>query len=136
MLSFMVGSPAEYLSFIPSDVIKDLGIQLDKSKISFSPVHIPLSQTIPCNTVGSFRTPVIVSNNIIYFNNVQIGNISEKNEVFICGHKTGFVKNLETTLKLNTGKMVLCYLYKTRKHFITWSDILKIWCGIKILLMT
>jgi hypothetical protein len=136
MLSFMSGSPAEYLSFIPTDIIKELGIQLDKSKISFSPVHVPLSQSIPCNIIGSIYTPVIVSNNKIYFNNVQVGSISEKNEIVICGHKRTLVKDLETTLKLDIRKMVLCYLRETHKYFISWSDILKMWCGIKILLTT
>jgi hypothetical protein len=136
MLSFMVGSSAEYLSFIPIDVIEELGIQLDKSKISFSPVHIPLSQSVPCNIIGSIYTPVVVSNNKIYLNNVQIGSISEKNEVYICGHKGVLVKDLETTLKLDIRKMILCYLRETHKYFITWSDILKMWCGIRILLMT
>ena len=137
MLSFMVGSPAEYLSFIPTDIIKELGIQLDNSKISFSPVHVPLSQSVPCNIIGSIYTPVTVSNNKIYLNNVQVGSISEKNEVIICGSNKGtLVKDLETTLKLDTRKMILCYLRETHKYFITWSDILKMWCGIKILLTT
>lgn len=136
MLSFMSGSPAEYLSFIPIDIIKELGIQFDKSKISFSLVHVPLSQSIPCNIIGSIYTPVIVSNNKIYFNNVQIGSISEKNEIVICGHKGMLVNDLETTLKLYIRRMILCYLRETHKYFITWSDILKMWCGIKILLTT
>jgi hypothetical protein len=132
----MVGSSAEYLSFIPVDVIKELGIHVDKSKISFSPVHVPLSQSIPCNIIGSIYTPVVVSNNRIYFNNVQVGSISENKEVIVCGHKVMLVRDLETTLKLNIRKMILCYLRETHKYFITWSDILKMWCGIKILLMT
>jgi len=136
MLSFMVGSPADYLSFIPIDVIKELGVHVEKSKISFSPVHIPLSQSVPCNFIGSIYTPVVVSNSKIYFNNVQIGSISEKDEVVICGDKVAFVKDLETTLKVNIRKMVLCYFRETHKYFITWSDILKMWCGIKILLTT
>jgi len=136
MLSFMVGSPAEYLSFIPTDVIKELGIQLDESKISFSPVHVPLSQSVPCNIIGSIYTPVIVSNNKIYLNNVQVGSISSNNEIVICGYKGTLVKDLETTLRLHTRKMLLCYLRETHKYFITWSDILKMWCGIRISLMT
>jgi len=136
MLSFMVGSPADYLSFIPTDIIKELGIQLDKSKISFSPVHVPLSQSVPCNFIGSIYTPVTVSNNKIYLNNVQVGSISEKNEVVICGYKGTIVKDLETTLKIHAREMILCYLRETYKYFITWSDILKMWCGIRILLTT
>ena len=136
MLSFMDGSPAEYLSFIPTDIIEELGIQLDNSKISFYPTNIPLSQSIPCNIIGSIYTPVTVSNNKIYLNNVQVGSISERNEVVICGYKGTIVKDLETTLKLDIRKMILCYLYETYKYFITWSDILKMWCGIKILLTT
>jgi hypothetical protein len=136
MLSFMDGSPAEYLSFVPDDIITELGIQLDKSKISFSSVHIPLFQSVPCNIIGSIYTPVFVSNNKIYFNNVQVGSISGKDEVFICGHKGVLVKDLETTLKLDIRKMILCYLRETHKYYITWSDILKIWCGIRILSTT
>jgi len=136
MLSFMVGSPAEYLSFIPVNIIKELGIQLDKSKISFSSIHVPLSQSVPCNIIGSIYTPVVVSNNKIYFNNVQVGDISGKNEVVICGRKHVLVKDLETTLKLCIKKMILCYLRETDKYYITWSDILKMWCGIRILSTT
>jgi len=136
MLSFMVGSPAEYLSFIPISVIKELGIQVDKSTISFSHADIPPSQSIPCNIIGSIYTPVFVSNNKIYFNNVPIGNISENGDVFICGYKVMFIKDLGITLKIHVRKMILCYLRETHKYFITWDDILKMWCGIKILSMT
>jgi len=136
MLSFMVGSSAEYLSFIPINVVKELGIQVDKSKISFSSVHISLSQSIPCNFIGSIYTPVVVSNSKIYFNSVQVGSVTEKGEVVICGDKITLIKDLETTLKLFTRRMILCYFRETQKYFITWSDILKMWCGIKILLMT
>jgi len=136
MLSFMSGSPAEYLSFIPTDIIKELGIRSDESKISFSPVHVPLSQSIPCNTIGSIYTPVVVSNKKIYFNNVQVGSISENNEVSICGDKGTIVKDLETTLRISTRRMILCYFRETHKYFITWSEVLKMWCGIKILLTT
>jgi hypothetical protein len=132
MLSFMSGSPAEYLSFIPTDIIKELGIRLDKSEISFSPVHVPLSQSIPCNTIGSIYTPVVVSNNKIYFNNVQVGSISEKNEIVICGYRATIAKDLETTLKIHIRKMILCYLRETHQYFITWSEVLKMWCGIRI----
>jgi len=136
MLGFMVGSPADYLSFIPTDIIKELGIQLDKSKISFSPVHVPLSQSVPCNIIGSVYTPVVVSNNKIYLNNVQVGGISEKNEITICEYKGVLVKDLETTLKLHIRKMILCYFRETHKYFITWSEVLKMWCGIRISLTT
>jgi len=136
MLVFMVGSPAEYLSFIPVDVIKELGVYVEKLKISFSPVHVPLSQSVPCNIIGSIYTPVVVFNKKIYFNNVQVGSISEKNEVVICGDKVTLIKDLETTLKLYIRRMILCYLRETHKYFITWSDILKMWCGTKILLTT
>ena len=135
MLGFMVGSSAEYLSFIPTDIIEKFGIQVDKSKITFSPVHVPLSQSIPCNALGSIYTPVVISNNKIYLNDVQVGIISENNEVSVCGDKGTFVKDLETTLRINTRRMILCYLSKTNKYFITWSDILRMWCGIKISLM-
>ena len=136
MLGFMVGSSAEYLSFIPTDIIKELGIQLDESKISFSPVHVSLSQSIACKVVGSIYTPVIVSNNKIYLNNVQVGSISENNEISICGDKGKIVKDLETTLRISTRRMILCYFRETHKYFITWSEVLKMWCGIKILLTT
>jgi len=136
MLAFMVGSPAEYLSFIPVDVIKELGVYVEKSKISFSPIHVPLFQSIPCNVIGSIYTPVVVSNNKIYFNNVQVGSISGNNEVVICGGKVTLIKDLETTLKLYIRRMILCYLRETHEYFITWSDILKMWCGTKILLTT
>ena len=136
MLSFMSGSPAEYLSFIPTDIIKELGIQLNESKISFSHVHVPLSQSIPCNAIGSIYTPVIVSNNKIYLNNVQVGSILSQNDIVICGRKETIVKDLETTLRISTRRMILCYFRETHKYFITWSEVLKMWCGIKILLTT
>ena len=135
MLGFMVGSSAEYLSFIPTDIIEKFGIQVDKSKITFSPVHVPLSQSIPCNALGSIYTPVVVSNNKIYLNDVQVGSISSNNEIVICGDKWTIVKDLETTLRMSTRTMILCYFRETYKYFITWSDILRMWCGIKISLM-
>ena len=127
MLSFMSGSPAEYLSFIPTDIIKELGIQLNESKISFSHVHVPLSQSIPCNAIGSIYTPVIVSNNKIYLNNVQVGSILSQNDIVICGRKETIVKDLETTLRISTRRMILCYFRETHKYFITWSEVLKMW---------
>jgi len=136
MLSFMVGSPADYLSSIPTNIIKESGIQLDKSEISFSPVRVPLSQSIPCNIIGSIYTPVVVSNNQIYFNNVQVGSILGRDEYTICGQKPVRYRDLEAELKLVSRKMLLCYLRETHKNFITWSYILKIWCGIRILSTT
>ena len=135
MLGFMVGSSAEYLSFIPTDIIEKFGIQVDKSKITFSSVHVPLSQSIPCNALGSIYTPVVVSNNKIYLNDVQVGSILSNNEIVICGDKWTIVKDLETTLRMSTRTMILCYFRETYKYFITWSDILRMWCGIKISLM-
>jgi hypothetical protein len=136
MLSFMAGSPAEYLSSIPIDIVKELGIQLDKSEISFSSVRVPLSQSIPCNIIGSIYTPVVVSNNQIYFNNVQVGSILGGNVYTICGHQQVRYRDLEAELRLVMRKLLLCYLRETRKYYITWSDILRMWCGIKILLTT
>lgn len=117
MITFMEGASSIYLTYIPSCVITELGIKLGSSEITFSNVNIPRREQIPCKFLGSTFTYMKVVDHSAYVNDVDVGvYIENPNE-----------------LKMLANIILINYIVKYHKGFLSWSDILKMWCGIKIL---
>lgn len=117
MLTFMSGNSSAYLVHVPSDVIKELGINPASSDITFNDVNIPRHEYIPCKYLSSIPTYIKFANNTVYVNGVDVNIfVSDPNQ-----------------LKKTVNDVFRTYIIKYYKGLLTWSLILKMWCGIKIL---
>lgn len=132
MLTFMEGAPSSYLAYVPSDVIKDLGIVLGMPEIKFSKVNIPQSEQIPCKFIGSIPTYVKLVGDKVYVNGVDVG-------YSLAEIKEEFKKDLRKPkfdpyyfIRMNLSYILALYTTKQPQFLLTWSTILKMWCGTKI----
>ncbi|AOS58418.1 SIFV.gp68-like protein [Sulfolobus islandicus filamentous virus 2] len=116
MLTFMSGDSSAYLAYVPSDVIKELGINPTSPDITFSDVSIPRLEYIPCKFLGSIPTYIKLINNMVYVNGVNINTI---------------VSSADELREL-ANDIFRLYIMKYYKGLLTWGLILKMWCGIKI----
>ncbi|AAL27777.1 hypothetical protein SIFV0068 [Sulfolobus islandicus filamentous virus] len=116
MLTFMSGDSSAYLVYVPSDVIKELGINHSSSEITFSDVSIPRLEYIPCKFLGNIPTYIKLIGNTVYVNGVNVNmTVSDPDQ-----------------LKELVNEIFRIYIIKYYKGLLTWSLILKMWCGIKI----
>ena len=130
MLTFMDGASSQYLNQIPSDIIEKLDIHTEGDQIRIGGVNI--SQTIDCKVIGSTFTTLTITHGYVFINGVKIGERDESGDYSVCDEIVNFSNGVEGLLPF----LLSCYYLKHYKGTPTWSEVLKSWCGIRMLLKT
>ena len=123
MLKFMGHASIQYLDFIPSNVIREMDIHFVGTYITLGGTDI--SQNVDCKVIGSTPAEISFRNRYIFINGVQIGEPYEGDRYIVCGK----VVDLSNGLESHIDYLLACYFLKHYKGTLTWSKVLKTWCG-------
>jgi hypothetical protein len=127
MLSFMSHSFAQYLDYIPPDVISKMDLHTEGIYITIGGTDI--YQNVGCEIIGSVPTVLTVTRDYVFINGVKIGERVESGYYVVCGEEFDLRNNLDG----NIPYLLACYFLRYYKGTPTWSEVLRAWCGIKIL---
>jgi hypothetical protein len=130
MLTFMDHDSVQYLSYIPPDVIRKLSIHIEGAYITIGGANV--LQNVDCKIIGSIPATLTVTRDYIFVNGVKIGERDESGNYTVC-HET---VDLSSGVIYNLSFLLACYLLEHYKGMLTWSEVLKIWCGIRTSLKT
>jgi hypothetical protein len=130
MLAFMDNAPAQYLDYIPSDIIKKFDIHVEGSNIRIGGINI--FQEADCNIIGSVPVILTVTRDYIFINGLKVGERIENGNYIICGEEADISAGIEWHL----SSLIACYFAKYYKGTPTWSEVLRTWCGIRTSLKT
>jgi hypothetical protein len=127
MLSFMSHSFAQYLDYIPPDVISKMDLHTEGIYITIGGTDI--YQNVGCEIIGSVPTVLTVTRDYIFINGLKVGERVESGYYVVCGEEFDLRNNLDG----NIPYLLACYFLRYYKGTPTWSEVLRAWCGIKIL---
>ena len=132
MLSFMVGESPGYLTFIPEDVLSTLNVGVFDNRITFEPVHATVPYGLPCYFTGSIPAVVTFSKDHVFINNVPVAKVTPDNRIHYCGESYILDKPIRQYVDEAISSLLTCYvtLYSGE---LKWSDVVKLWCGVRIM---
>jgi len=130
MLTFMDYASVLYLSYVPPDVIRKMGIRIVGGYIRIGGVNI--LQSFDCKIIGSIPATLTITRDYIAINGVKIGERDESGDYAVCGQ----VINLSRGVIEYLPYLLACYFLEHYKGTPTWSEVLKTWCGIQMSLKT
>jgi len=132
MLSFMVGESPGYLTFIPEDVLSTLNVGVFDNRITFEPVHATVPYGLPCYFTGSIPALVTFSKDHVFINNVPVAKVTPDNRIHYCGETYILDKPIREYGDEAISSLLACYvtLYPGE---LKWSDVVKLWCGVRIM---
>jgi hypothetical protein len=132
MLSFMVGESPGYLTFIPEDVLSTLNVGIFDNRITFEPVHVTIPYGLPCYLTGSIPAIITFSKDHVFINNVPVAKITPDNRIHYCGETYVLEVPIREYVKEAISSLLACYvnLYPGE---LKWSDVVKLWCGVRIM---
>jgi len=125
MLTFMDYASVQYLSYIPSDVIRKMDIHIEGAYIRIGGANI--LQNVDCKVIGSIPATLTVAYGYVAINGVKIGERDESGDYAVCGK----IINLDNGVVSNLSFLLACYFLKHYKGTPTWSEVLKTWCFIR-----
>jgi len=130
MLAFMDYASVLYLSYIPPDVIRKMGIRIAGGYIRIGGVNI--LQSFDCKVIGSVPATLTITRDYIAINGVKIGQRNESGDYTVCGQSINLSRGVIEYLPY----LLACYFLEHYKGTPTWSEVLKTWCGIQMSLKT
>jgi hypothetical protein len=130
MFTFMDYASVLYLSYIPPDVIRKMGIHIAGGYIRIGGVNV--LQSFDCKIIGSIPATLTVTHDYIAINGVKIGQRDESGDYIVCGQNINLSNGVISFLPY----LLSCYYLEHYKGTPTWSEVLKTWCGIQTLLKT
>jgi hypothetical protein len=132
MLSFMVGESPGYLTFIPEDVLSTLNVGIFDNRITFEPVHSTIPYGLPCYLTGSIPAIITFSKDHVFINNIPVAKITPDNRIHYCGETYVLEVPIREYVKEAISSLLACYvnLYPGE---LKWSDVVKLWCGVRIM---
>jgi len=123
MLSFMNNSAVQYLDYIPPDVVKKLDLHVVGNYITIGGTDI--HQNAECKIIGSIPVEILFRNRYIFINGVQVGEPYEGDKYVVCGE----IIDMSNGVASHIYCLLACYFLVHYKGTLTWSKVLKSWCG-------
>jgi hypothetical protein len=136
MLSFMVGESSDYLTFIPEDVLSTLNVRVFDNRITFEPGHVTVPSSsrygLPCYFTGSIPAIVTFTKDHVFINNIPVAKLTPDNQIYYCGETYTLNKPIREYGDDAILSLLACYvtLYPGE---LKWSDVVKLWCGVRIM---
>jgi len=124
MLIFMVGESSAYLTFIPQDTLKTLGVD----RIT----HVVPSYSLPCRFTGSIPAIFTFSRDHVFINNFPVAEITPDNYIKMCSGSFKLDKPIRDYVKEAISSLLACYVVLYPGE-INWSTVVRLWCGAQIM---